>query len=232
MATLTLQRVNSPASTGLTHRSQAGLELALSLPEGDSWNSAKIGRAVIRQPDGSQVTLASEAAFRALRDSSQAQPLAIGPLMPGTSLIILSAGTGEGGRGQDDMAGNHRFSKIIVQQSDARGLVPAKQSGVMQKTGQPLEIRPMILPMGLKMGDEMSIKLYEDQSHRGDAQVEVHHPDGDVELIKTAGNGVAHFEVRSPGLHHLRYETELGEEEASAELTFSVPTPQAQGASQ
>lgn len=228
-ATLSLQRASTHANSDLMQRGSEALELALQLPEGDSWNSARIGRAVLRQPDGSQIALASDAAFEALRNRQDTKPLALPTLMPGTSMIIVSAGTGHGKRGRDDMAGNHRFSKIIVQQADAQGVIPKRQAGVMQKTGQPIEIRPINLPMALELGDEMSIKVYEDQSHKGNAEVEVHHPDGEIEVLHTAANGVAHFEVRRVGVHYLRYETELGEELASAELTFSVPPSASKG---
>lgn len=221
-ASLSLQLAQSQTPAGLSRYQQQALELSLQLPEGDSWNSARIGRAVIRQPDGSQLNLLAAEKIEALRDVQSEQALAIPALLPGTSMLIVSAGSSDGQRGQDNMANNHRFSKIIVQQADTHGRIPPDHGDIMQKTGQPLEIRPLRIPSALRAGDEMSIKVYEDQSHRAQATVEVHHPDGEVQLIKTGSNGVAHFDVRVAGMHHLRYNTTLGEREASAELSFST----------
>lgn len=224
-ATLSLRLAKNHAPAGLWRYEQQSLELSLQLPEGDSWNMARIGRAVIRQPDGSQLNLLAPAKIKALRDDLQkAKPLSIPPLLPGTSMLIVSTGSGDGQRGRDDMANNHRFSKIIVQQANAQGQIPPDHGDIMQKTGQALEIRPLRIPGALAVGDQMSFKVYEDQSHRGHATVEVHHPDGEVQLIKTAANGVANFDVRAAGMHHLRFNTTLGEREASAELTFSTPS--------
>lgn len=231
-AMLSVRGSNYAAVSDLTHRGAEPLELALRLPEGDTWRDAKIGRAVVRQPDGSQVSLASEKEMDALRRSAQGEALVLSPLQPGTSMIIVSAGSGDGQGGQDAMAGNHRFSKIIVRQADANGVVPKIQAGVMQKTGQPLEIRPTTLPMALKIGDEMAIKVYEAQSHRADAWVEVHHPSGELELINTAVNGTGHFIVKGAGMHHLVFNTTFEERPASAELTFSVPASGSRGDAQ
>lgn len=220
---LTLREASSQRPTDLRHRNNQALELDLRLPEGDSWSGARIGRAVLRQPDGSQISLASPSTLAALRNKGGEDALTLPALQPGTSMIILSAGTGAGERGRDDMAGNHRFAKIIVQQARRDGTIPPAQAGVMQKTGQPLEIRPVRLPMALKVGEEMAFKLYEHQSHRGGAQVQVHHPDAQIQTLTTGPNGMAYFNVRAPGIHHLRYESTVGDQPASAELTFTIP---------
>lgn len=219
---LTLQSRQYGTRSGLEIRSDASLDLALNLPSGDSWNRARIGRAVLRQPDGSQVELGSPEQLSALRSSSEKAPLSLPALMPGTSMIIVSAGEGDGGRGRDDMAGNRHFSKLIVSKADASGTIPKAQSGVMQKTGQPLEIRPVSLPMALKVGDQMAVKVYENQSHRGNAELEVHHPDGELEVLHTQANGMAYFETRRAGVHHLVFHTEIDQEPASAQLTFEL----------
>lgn len=222
---LTLQDHQYGARSGLEVRANAALDLALSLPSGDSWNRARVGRAVLRQPDGSQVKLGSAKLLSTLRANSEAAPLPLPELMPGTSMIIVSAGPGDAGPGRDDMAGNLHFSKLIVSKADASGKIPKAQSGVMQKTGQPLEIRPVSLPMALRIGDEMAVKVYENQSHRGNAELEVHHPDGELEVLHTQGNGMAYFEVRRTGVHHLVFHTEIDEAPASAQLTFEVSAP-------
>lgn len=221
-ALLTLKGAGQDLRSGLNVRANAPLELSLTLPSGDSWNRARIGRAVLRQPDGSQIELGSQGLLAKLRSRSQVAPLPLPDLMPGTSMIIVSAGAGDAGPGRDDMAGNRHFSKLIVSKADASGKVPLAQSGVMQKTGQLLEIRPVSLPMALRVGDEMAVKVYENQSHRGNAELEIHHPDGEVEVLHTKPNGMAYFEVRETGVHHIAFHTEMEQEPASAQLTFEV----------
>lgn len=223
--TLSLQSAQGSLRSGLNVRSDASLELALALPSGDSWNRARVGRAVLRQPDGSQVELGGQGELESLRSQAKAAPLAMPELMPGTSMIIVSAGPGDAGPGRDDMAGNRHFSKLIVSKADASGKIPKVQAGVMQKTGQPLEIRPVTLPMALRLGDEMSVKVYENQSHRGNAEIEIHHPDGEIEVLHTQANGMAHFEVRRVGVHHIVFNTQMEQEPASAQLTFEVTSP-------
>lgn len=224
--TLAVQGRQDGQRSGLNLRSDAALSLSLQLPSGDSWNRARVGRAVLRQPDGSQVELGSAQELAALRAQAQAAPLSLPELMPGTSMIIVSAGAGDSGPGRDDMAGNRHFSKLILSKADASGKIPKVQAGVMQKTGQPLEIRPVTLPMALRIGDEMSVKVYENQSHRGNAEIEIHHPDAEIEVLHTQPNGMAHFEVRKNGVHHIVFNTQMEQEPASAQLTFEVTSPQ------
>lgn len=221
-ALLTLKGAGQETRSGLRVAADAPLELSLRLPSGDSWNRARIGRAVLRQPDGSQIELGSDPVFARLRSSSEAAPLPLPDLIPGTSMIVVSAGAGDAGPGRDDMAGNRHFSKLIVSKADANGKVPRAQSGVMQKTGQRLEIRPVSLPMALQVGDQMAVKVYENQSHRGNAELEIHHPDEEVEVLHTEANGMAYFEVRRLGVHHLVFHTEIDSAPASAQLTFEV----------
>lgn len=219
---LTLKGAGQETRSGLRVAADAPLELSLRLPSGDSWNRARIGRAVLRQPDGSQIELGADAGLARLRSNPQVAPLPLPDLLPGTSMIIVSAGAGDAGPGRDDMAGNRHFSKLIVSKADASGQIPQAQSGVMQKTGQRLEIRPVSLPMALRVGDQMAVKVYENQSHRGHAELEVHHPDAEVEVLYTESNGMSYFEVRRLGVHHLVFHTEIDNAPASAQLTFEV----------
>lgn len=223
---LRLQDNEQRGLAGLRHRGQAPLAMELRMPGGEDWQSANIGRAVVRQPDGSQMQIADESAWEALRAAPRGTPLRLRAAMPGVSMLIVSAGPSGQARGRWAMRNNRYFTKVIFSQLDHRGEVPGPDPGILQKTGQPLEIRPVISPLGLDLSQEsqqMAVKIYDDQKSKAFAEVEVFAPSGEAQRIRAEKDGTAYFEVREPGVYRLRYESQIEWEPAAAELIFAVP---------
>lgn len=200
------------------------VELRLHLPNGDGWRQANIGKLVARS-GARQWTLA-------LPDPPEGDAVRVVFDQPGPAIILLSAGPANARGRSDSWQQTPYCSKAVLRVQPEADSPPAPPNqavgGTTAKSGQKIEILPLVDPTSLRPGDWLPLRLYFEGAKVEAAQVQAFRSDaaGQREAaapIKTSDAvGTTSLRIDRDGPWLIRFEHAVDGLTYTAELMFEV----------
>jgi hypothetical protein len=185
------------------------LRFDLLIPSFRGFGDAAIGEFIVRLADGSQHAVSGDAPEFELT-------------VPGPALVMACVGPKANERRSDGWQYASHCTKLVVQVDGASDADFQSNDGVINKTGAPIEILPLVSPEGVSLGSDLPVRVYHLAASQVGARIEAHRPDGSVDVQVSRAGGLADFRVAQAGRWVLRFSktSKLGEQ--TAELVFDV----------
>jgi hypothetical protein len=206
-----------PPGTAPSLRPQVGKSFSFqtSIPGIQRWSDAHVGRFAVRLPNGVQESIPLDGAD-ANRPVTYTFPTS-GPAM----LMFCAGPKGEAPTGSWFEVSH--CSKLIVDVSDHRGrLDPSKDIGVTGETGLPIDVVPVLSPLGLTVGSVLPVSFHFMNEEQEEVEVAARRPDGTIDHQTTDSSGVAHFTLSQPGRWVIRLVKAEPKGERVGELVFEI----------
>ena len=230
-----------PAIVPSTLRPTAGqpMSLELNLPKTDrggevTWANANLGQFFVRTGERQQSLLPLN-----VGPDEKRAPLQLDS--PGPAMLCVGVGPPEARGQSDSWQRTTHCTKIVlnVQPKEPNTSPPAATAvGVTGKTGQKIEIQPLMDPSALKVGDDLAVRVHYEGSKVKDAKLTATITPGDVraagEVVDpgrpTDAEGSTWFKISKTGTWIIRFEHEVKDENNPsgpprryvAELIFEV----------
>jgi hypothetical protein len=178
-------------------------------PSFRGFGDAAIGEFIVRLADGSQHSVSGDAPELELT-------------VPGPALVMACVGPKANERRSDGWQYASHCTKLVVQVDGASDADFRPNDGVINKTGAPIEILPLVSPEAVSLGSDLPIRAYHLGAGQEGARIEAHRPDGSVDVQVSRAGGLADFRIAQAGRWVLRFSKtgKLGEQ--TAELVFDV----------
>lgn len=200
-------------NAGFARRVGEEIKLAVTTAGGQKLSQAHLGQFVVRLPDGSQ---------RKVERGTSGDP-SYTLNQPGAAMFITSVGDSPDGVARDTIEGITQYSKVIVSvDAPARELPQFIDAGLTDKTGQWLELRPMVNPIGLAPRAMLPIKLYAFGKSQPHQMIDAVGPRGQVITEYTNHAGLAHFYLPESGDWTFRWAAHHKSRDYAVELAFST----------
>jgi hypothetical protein len=178
-------------------------------PSFRGFGDAAIGEFIVRLADGSQHSVSGDAPEFEFS-------------VPGPALVMACVGPKANENRSDGWQYASHCTKLVIQVDGAGEADFRPNDGVVNKTGAPIEILPLVSPEAVSLGSDLPVRTYHlGASHVG-ARIEAHRPDGSIDVQVSRDGGFADFRVAQAGRWVLRFSktSKLGEQ--TAELVFDV----------
>jgi hypothetical protein len=182
-------------------------------PSFRGFGDAAIGEFIVRLADGSQHSVSGDAPEFEFT-------------VPGPALVMACVGPKANERRSDGWQYASHCTKLVVQIDGASDADFRPNDGVINKTGAPIELVPVVSPEAVSLGSDLPVRAYHLGAGQVGARIEAHRPDGSVDVQVSRDGGFADFNVAQAGRWVLRFSktSKLGEQ--TAELAFDVePEP-------
>jgi hypothetical protein len=189
--------------------------VGLELPGGEGWDTANVGRAIVRS-GGQQVSLAlrTDADGRvrfAVRD-------------PGAALLVVSAGPSSESNRPDAWQHATFTAKAFLRVTDPRGSVPLRADpGTTAKVGLPTELLPLVSPLLLRVGDVLPVRAYVRNASRAGAVLHATRPGGEISTAATDDVGTTELAIDRAGTWLVEFAARHEGRQHLAQLMFEVP---------
>jgi MYXO-CTERM domain-containing protein len=180
-------------------------------PSFRSFVDAAIGEFIVRPADGSQHAVSADAPEFEFT-------------VPGPALVMACVGAKANERRSDGWQYASHCTKLVVQVDGASDADFRPNDGIVNKTGAPIEILPVVSPEAISLGSDLPVRVYHRGAGQAGARIEAHRPDGSVDVQLSRDGGFADFRIAQAGRWVLRFSktSELGAQ--TAELVFDVET--------
>lgn len=187
----------------------ANRPLSFKLGDQRGFHQVFLDRFIARTPDGNQISLDVDSKTGAITHTF---PNA------GATLLCACFGPKEIAAYSNAWERVTRCTKILLEVGGSR----AGDAGELSKVGSPLEILPIMSPLGLRVGDELPVRAYVDLAKAADLPIQAYRPDGSVVTVPTDKNAVATFKITHAGRWTLRFEQGSKGAERMAEFVFQI----------
>jgi hypothetical protein len=194
------------------------VRLHLTLPGDAKWTEANIGRFVVRTHGVQQRIEPVPAAGTDAVEYTFADP--------GVAMIILAAGPPAEKNKSDAWERTTHCTKLFfrVDAGQGQGFSTGRDPGETAKIGTKIELRPLIAPTALRVGDHLPVRAYFNNAGQKDDTVQALRPDGSTEQKTTDSVGSTFFEITTPGKWIIRYEHTDDGTTYVGDVVFEVPT--------
>jgi hypothetical protein len=176
------------------------------------WADANVARFVVRLPGGVQDTVRI--------DPKAAQGL-VTYTFPhaGPAMLMLCAGPRAAPEADPTTVVTY-CSKVILTIEGAR---PGEGGDdFVGETGLPLDVEPLVPPVGLKVGAELPVRFHYMTEEEAGIDVVALRPDGSVDRQVTSRSGMAHFQLTQAGRWAIRFVKAHAGGESVGELVFEI----------
>ena len=191
----------------------------LELPTGETWDTANVGRLVVRTY-GVQDTIPIKPANGKLQAQYTFDK-------PGVALVMLCAGWGKDRDKSDAWQRTPFCTKLLLRITSADGKFPSAETirdcGSIGKAGLTVEVLPYAVPWKLRGGHDLPLRVYFRGNKQKGAIVTAYKPDGTTTCATTDAKGITNISVDQPGRWVIRYERTENGVQHIGELVFEVP---------
>ena len=215
-----LRVATGPRSDTLTAKVGQPIRLYLDLPNGVGWDKANVGRCVMMTYALQRRIPTTPAPGKDYVECRGTQP--------GVAMIVTAAGPPEEKGRSDSWQRTTHCSKVYLRiapdDRDGAATAPTDRGpGETAKVGTKIEIRPLIAPTSLRVGDDLPARMYFNNDSQEGVSAMALRPDGTIERKTTDSVGSATFRITMPGRWIIRYEHNAEGKDHVADVVFEVP---------
>ena len=190
--------------------------VGLTLPDGEGWDTANIGRAIVRS--------GAEQTSLALRTDAGGRVRFAVPTA-GPAVLIVSAGPSRDGNRPDAWQHATSTAKAFLRVEGPDGSLPTRSDpGTTAKVGLPTELVPLVSPLRLRVGDVLPLRAYVRNASRTGVVIHATRGGGGLTTAATDEVGSTELTIDRSGSWLVQFAVGHEGREHLAQLLFEIPT--------